>query len=149
MTRQPKPPIRPTRATRRVLLALLSGAGNLHARRLGEAAGVRSWTLYPFLEHLEAAGWTDKHRRHVGLERKYCYDLTDIGRLHAAAELGLILPVLLCSCRRCRPECFQFNALRFGLLATLQFRLEYPQCCGDGALCTHLVLLHGGEIKVF
>ena len=84
--------VRLTRRRQRVLLVLLSGAGNLHDERLRRAARVRPGTLYPFLSHLEAAGWVVRHRRSIGLERKYCYDLTDAGRAHAAAGLCLILP---------------------------------------------------------
>jgi DNA-binding PadR family transcriptional regulator len=85
--------VRITRGRRRMLLALLSEADNLHPRRLGKAAGVWPGTLYPFLDHLELAGWVDKHRQRVGFESKYCYTLTDEGRMRAAAELCLILPM--------------------------------------------------------
>jgi DNA-binding PadR family transcriptional regulator len=86
--------VRITRGRRRVLLALLSGAGNMHGFRLASAAQVPSWALYSFLDHLEAAGWVDKSRRKIGLEARYCYSLTEQGRLYAAAELCLIMPAL-------------------------------------------------------
>lgn len=82
-----------TRGRRRVLLALLSGAGNLTLWRLRETAQVGEVRLCSFLDHLEKAGWVDRHRRKVGLEARYCYSLTDHGRLTAQAQLRLLLPV--------------------------------------------------------
>jgi DNA-binding PadR family transcriptional regulator len=84
--------VRRSRARRRVLLALLSGADNLHGYRLCSAAGVWSGTLYPYLEHLTAAGWVTGESRIVEHRKLRCYRLTAEGRLHAAAELGLIFP---------------------------------------------------------
>jgi hypothetical protein len=84
-----------TRGRRRVLLALLSGASNLTLWRLGETAQVGEVRLCSFLDHLEKAGWTDRHRRKVGLQTMYCYSLTDHGRLAAQADLRLLLPVPL------------------------------------------------------
>jgi DNA-binding MarR family transcriptional regulator len=86
--------VRITRGRRRVLLALLSEAGNLHGRRLCQAAQVWGGVLYPFLEHLEEAGWVTRQRRNIDLRRCWCYTLTDDGRLRAAAELSLILPAM-------------------------------------------------------
>lgn len=84
--------VRLTRRRRRMLLALLAGADNMHAERLSAAAGVWSGTVYPFLEHLEKAGWVVRHRRRVYLRDVYCYDLTDEGRVHAAGALLLVFP---------------------------------------------------------
>lgn len=45
------------RRRRRILLALLTGAPNLSGYPLGRVAQCRSGTVYPFLAHLENAGW--------------------------------------------------------------------------------------------
>jgi DNA-binding PadR family transcriptional regulator len=82
--------LRLTRGRKRVLLALLSGASNLHGWRLCTAAQVWSGTLYPFLDHLEAAGWINRVKRTVGHDELYCYDLTAEGRLSAAGALRLV-----------------------------------------------------------
>jgi predicted ArsR family transcriptional regulator len=81
-----------TRGRRRVLLALLTGADNLHLRRLREASQVGEVRLCSFLDHLENAGWVVKHRRQTEGRALYCYDLTGFGRLAAQTELRLILP---------------------------------------------------------
>ena len=81
-----------SKGRRNVLLALLSGAENLHRLRLCDATGAWPASVHLFLDHLVAAGWADKHRRKVGLKPEYCYALTDEGRMRAAAELSLILP---------------------------------------------------------
>jgi DNA-binding PadR family transcriptional regulator len=85
--------VRLTRGRRRVLLALLGGAENLHGPRLCAAAQVGSWALYPFLDHLRAAGWAVGEARIIEQRKTRCYRLTDKGRAHAAAALGLIYPV--------------------------------------------------------
>jgi PadR family transcriptional regulator PadR len=82
------------RADRRVMLALLSGAGNLSGYPLARAAQVGYGKAYVILIRLERAGWVqgeweppdplpdDRPRRRY-------YRLTDTGREHAMAVLGL------------------------------------------------------------
>ena len=55
MARKPKPEIRPSRSTRRVLLVLLTGSPRLYGYSICRAAMVGSGTLYPLLERLEKA----------------------------------------------------------------------------------------------
>jgi DNA-binding PadR family transcriptional regulator len=81
--------VRMTRARRRILLALLTGAANLYGWRLCEAAQVRSWVLYPFLDHLENAGWITGRFADVGEHEYRCYTLTDTGRWEASQILRL------------------------------------------------------------
>lgn len=83
--------VRLTRGRRRVLLALLTGAGNLHLQRLCEASQVGEMRLCSFLDHLEDAGWVARHRRQTESRLLYCYRLTDLGWLAAQAELRLFL----------------------------------------------------------
>jgi DNA-binding PadR family transcriptional regulator len=84
--------VRLSRGRRRVLLALLSGADNLHSRRLREIAQVLDASLHPFLDRLTEAGWVDGHIRTVAGRRVRCYHLTTVGRIQAAGELVLIVP---------------------------------------------------------
>jgi DNA-binding PadR family transcriptional regulator len=84
--------VRLTRGRRRMLLALLTGAGNLYGWRLCQAAQVGSVTLYPFLDHLEHAGWITRELRFVSDQWLYCYSLTEVGRWSALAELRLTAP---------------------------------------------------------
>ena len=81
--------VRLTRSRRRILLALLTGAANLDGWRLCEAAQVWSGTLYPFLGHLERAGWVTVEFRDVGERELRCYTLTDAGRWEASHALRL------------------------------------------------------------
>jgi hypothetical protein len=84
--------VRLTRGRRRVLLALLTGAGNMHLWRLRETAQFGEVRLCAFLDHLERAGWVIRHRRQTEGRGMYCYELTDFGWLASQAELRLILP---------------------------------------------------------
>ena len=81
-----------TRRRRRVLLALLTGATNLHGWRLCTTAQIWSGNLYPFLDHLEQAGWISAEMRTMsaGTMRR-CYNLTEAGQDKAASLLGLRL----------------------------------------------------------
>lgn len=81
--------VRLTRGRRRVLLALLTGAGNLHGYRLCEAAQVWGWVLYPFLDHLEDAGWVTGRMVTIKGRDYRCYTLTDTGRFEASKALLL------------------------------------------------------------
>lgn len=81
--------VRLSRGRRRVLLALLSGADNLHSWRLCQVAQVGPGTLHPFLAHLEDASWVTREARPVDHQRTPCYDLTGTGRLQAASALRL------------------------------------------------------------
>lgn len=84
--------VRLTRRRRRVLLALLTGADNLHGWRLCQAAQVGSGTLYLFLTHLEKAGWVTRELRIISGQWLHCYSLTEAGRWSALAELRLTAP---------------------------------------------------------
>jgi len=84
--------VRLTRGRRRVLLALLSDAGNLHGWRLCQVAQVGPGVLYPFLDHLERAGWIVRELRLVPDQWMHCYSLTEAGRWNAMSELRLTPP---------------------------------------------------------
>jgi DNA-binding PadR family transcriptional regulator len=83
--------IRPTRATRRVLLVLLTGAPDLDGFTISHLAGMGSGRTYLVLHRLERAGWvmsewggladTRPHRRYRHLTRQ--------GRAKATLLLGL------------------------------------------------------------
>ena len=83
-----------SRAQRRVLLALLSGAGNLSGYPLCRAAQVWSATTYPTLDWLEATGWVtatwqeNPPPQQRGNPRRF-YRLTPEGRAAAMKILGL------------------------------------------------------------
>lgn len=80
------------RRHRRILLALLSGAGNLSGYPLSRVAQVSSGTVYVVLARLEAAGWAagewDPEQTPDGGRRRY-YHLTLRGRQQAMRLLGL------------------------------------------------------------
>ena len=90
MTRKPKPAIKPTRATRRVLLVLLTGAGRLSGYPVSRAAQVGSGHVYVVLARLEREGWADSE---WGPEsehgRRRFYRLTPRGRYYGLQMLGL------------------------------------------------------------
>jgi len=95
MARQPKPEIKPTRATRRVLLVLLSGSPSLYGYSICRAAMVGSGTLYPLLERLEKAGWAERYWSQgadARGNRRALYELTFKGRYGAFRMLGLEMP---------------------------------------------------------
>jgi PadR family transcriptional regulator, regulatory protein PadR len=81
-----------SRRARRVLLALLSDAGNLSGFVIGRAAQTGSGTVYPVLAKLESNGWVtgtwDTVVQSNGGRRRF-YRLTDEGRAHALRLLGL------------------------------------------------------------
>lgn len=83
------------RRARRVLLALLSGAGNLSGYDLGRVAQAGSGAVYPVLDRLEAAGWVtagwDPEETPNGGRRRY-YALTPYGRVRVMGVLGLTDP---------------------------------------------------------
>jgi len=82
--------VRLSRGRRRILLALLTEADNLHGFRLCETAQVGSGTLYPFLVHLERARWIEGHYMDVAGRPARCYSLTAPGRRMAVSELRLV-----------------------------------------------------------
>lgn len=86
MSRKPKPPVPPTRATRRVLLALLTGASNLSGYPLARAAQVGYGKVYVILARLEREGWVTGVQASTG--RRF-YRLTPRGRFGALRMLGL------------------------------------------------------------
>jgi PadR family transcriptional regulator, regulatory protein PadR len=89
-----KPEIRPTRATRRVLLVLLTGAEGLSGYPLSRLSQVNSGRVYIVLGRLERAGWADGEweQRYDGKPRRRFYHLTRQGRAKAIALLGLEMP---------------------------------------------------------
>lgn len=87
--RKPKPAIRPTRATRRVILVLLSGASNLGGYTICRAAGRASGTIHPILARLEAEGWAESEWRPGPAPRRRVYRLTPRGRYYGLQMLGL------------------------------------------------------------
>lgn len=89
-----KPPFRPTRATRRLLLALLLDAPRMSGVPLSRVAQVGYGTVYVILARLERCGWVAGiweegppagHRRRL-------YRLTPEGRIGAAELLKLKEP---------------------------------------------------------
>jgi DNA-binding PadR family transcriptional regulator len=93
MPRKPKPEITPTRATRRVLLVLLTGAGELSGFPISRAAMVGSGHVYVLLARLERAGWVaSEWQENVPRGRpgpRRFYQLTRYGRAMALTMLGL------------------------------------------------------------
>lgn len=79
--------VRLTRRRKRILLVLLSGRTDLHARNLCRLARAGSGSLYPFLHHLEKAGWVLRGYFPEGGEERFCYGLTRTGREQASALL--------------------------------------------------------------
>jgi DNA-binding MarR family transcriptional regulator len=78
-----------TRGRRRILLALLSDAGNLYLWQLCQSAQVGTARLCLFIEHLEQAGWLTRERRMADGRAVYCYSLTERGRANAMGTLHL------------------------------------------------------------
>lgn len=87
-----KLPFRPSRRNRRILLALLSGAGNLSGYPISRAAQAGSGAVYLLLAKLERAGWVASEWGPVfndeGMRRRF-YRLTPYGRVQAFRLLGL------------------------------------------------------------
>jgi DNA-binding PadR family transcriptional regulator len=79
-----------TRKRRRVLLALLSEADNLHSYRLCETAQVGTGMLRVFLGHLEEARWIEGHFMDIAGHPTRCYSLTALGRRMTIEELRLV-----------------------------------------------------------
>lgn len=77
----------PNRRQRRVLLALLSSAGNLYPLKLMQVAQVGSGTLDLLLGKLEAAGWLRAESAKDESFKRYL--LTPEGRAGAMRALGL------------------------------------------------------------
>ncbi len=88
---RPKREIKPTRATRRVLLVLLTGAGRLSGYPIARAAQVNSGGVYVILARLERIGWvaSDWEQGKPEGERRRFYQLTRYGRAKALEMLGL------------------------------------------------------------
>ena len=93
MTRKPKPEIKPTRATRRVLLVLLTGAGELSGYPISRAAMVGSGHVYVLLARLESIGWVasdwQQNVPHGRPGPRRFYQLTRYGSARALEMLGL------------------------------------------------------------
>ena len=83
--------IRPTRATRRVLLALLTGDPDLDGRKTGHLAGICPARTYLTLHRLERYGWVTGQWMLMadGKPERRLYALTRQGRARAAVLLGL------------------------------------------------------------
>jgi DNA-binding PadR family transcriptional regulator len=93
MPLKPRPEIRPTRATRRVLLVLLTGGERLSGYPIGHLAGVSSGSVYVALARLERAGWVtsewEQNPPPGQRGRRRFYALTRSGR---AKTIGLLRP---------------------------------------------------------
>jgi len=89
MTRKPKPAIKPTRSTRRVLLVLLTGAGRLSGYQLARTAQVGSVRTYAVLDRLETEGWAAGKFEDGPAPRRRFYHLTPRGRYYGLQMLGL------------------------------------------------------------
>jgi DNA-binding PadR family transcriptional regulator len=83
-----------SRAERRVLAALLTGAPNLHGYTLMRVAQVGAGRLYGFLNQLEAEGWADGTwgPETAGGHRRRAWHLTRRGQYRGRAALGLEHP---------------------------------------------------------
>jgi PadR family transcriptional regulator, regulatory protein PadR len=88
-------PVRPdgvknSRATRCVLLVLLTGATNLWGLSICRISGLSTGRLYPVLARLEAAGWIEgRWEEGTCRPRRRFYSLTPRGRQEAQKMLGL------------------------------------------------------------
>jgi PadR family transcriptional regulator PadR len=84
-------PVKPTRRTRRVLLALLTGADNLSGYPIARMIGSGSGGVYLTLSRLEHAGWvTGQWEHHAdGTPRRRYYRLTAEGIEDAIGMLRL------------------------------------------------------------
>jgi DNA-binding PadR family transcriptional regulator len=93
-----KKPWKPNRRERRILLVLLTGAGNLWGLKIFHLAQVSSWGgMYVVLAKLEQQGWVTAESScpFMSLKtgesrRRMRYQLTDKGRAGAMEALGLI-----------------------------------------------------------
>jgi PadR family transcriptional regulator PadR len=86
--------VRINRRRRRVLLALFVGMETPGAFSLGRLARVGPGSVYPFLAHLERAGWVTSEWETVPpgedrLRRRF-YTLTPLGRSEGGRLLGLV-----------------------------------------------------------
>jgi DNA-binding MarR family transcriptional regulator len=80
------------RGDRRVMLALLSGAGNLSGARVYLAAGIGSGSFYTVVDRLEQRGyvWRERREPRFGEEMaSFRYRLTPAGRVALLELLGL------------------------------------------------------------
>ena len=87
------PPFRLSGPARRVLLVLLSGAGNLSGYVITQAAHVGSGSAHPLLATLEREGWAHSAwgPGEPGKRRRF-YALTAEGRARVMGLLGLEEP---------------------------------------------------------
>jgi DNA-binding IclR family transcriptional regulator len=89
-----KAAIRPTRRARRVLLVLLTGAGNLGHSTIWRNAGGNAAAVYQLLRRLEVTGWVVRVPEQLtpgsgpAIPRLF-YQLTPEGREEALAMLHL------------------------------------------------------------
>jgi hypothetical protein len=80
------------RGDRRVMLALLSGAGNLSGARVYLAAGIGPGSFYPVVTRLEQRGYVWRERREPRYGEgmaSFRYRLTPAGRAAVLELLGL------------------------------------------------------------
>ena len=89
-----KPEIKPTRATRRVLLVLLATSAPVPVYTIMRTAGTGSAGAYIALGRMERAGWvTGEFRENPAWHQpRRCYELTRQGRAKAIGLLGLEMP---------------------------------------------------------
>ena len=80
------------RITNEVLKVLnaISDAPDMSGAQIAKATGLSSGTLYPILLRLESAGWLeseweDASPQSLGRPRRRYYQMTGVGRLHAAS----------------------------------------------------------------
>jgi PadR family transcriptional regulator PadR len=85
--------IKPTRRTRRVLTALLTGAENIGGSTIWRLTGGSAGGVYVVLDRLECAGWvtSDWEAGKPEGQRRRFYRLTPAGRTAAAEMLRLNL----------------------------------------------------------
>jgi DNA-binding PadR family transcriptional regulator len=86
---------RAPRRARRVLLVLLSGAGNLSGFVISQAAQTGAGTVYPVLARLEREGWVTsdwESPEPADRPRRRFYKLSEEGRVQAMRLLRLEAP---------------------------------------------------------
>lgn len=83
--------IKPTRATRRVLLVLLTGDPGLDGPAIRHLAGINSLRAYGTIHRLERAGWVEgRWEGWADMESRHrLYQLTRQGRAKTIGLLGL------------------------------------------------------------
>jgi PadR family transcriptional regulator, regulatory protein PadR len=94
---QPADGIKDNRATRRVLVVLMTGAVNLWDYPISRLSGIGAGSVYVVLARLELAGWVESAWEesppaHLKGHRRRFYPLTPRGRYRAERLLRLEMP---------------------------------------------------------